>query len=205
MLRNHFNQFSPLREKHEESPPSNSGGSPAPEPAPAPEKKDGEDEPEPEPKPEPEPTPEPATPPAPEAPGAKLNAFQRGALRALGTGDLIARVERAELAEAAANAEVSRLTAENTRLSTDLATLRATTNVKIVEAQKGRANEVSQGVRKELTGLGITEESAPSQINADQTPEALLEKFHTLKGAEKTSFWRTNKAALKAAEAAQTK
>ncbi|MES2923694.1 MAG: hypothetical protein V4819_19220 [Verrucomicrobiota bacterium] len=196
------NLFNPLFTKHEDTPPASSGSS---APATAPEtgtgeetkeeKKDDESEPEPEPEKEPE---------APAA-AAKPNAFQRGALRALGIGDLVARVERAEAAEAVANAEVTRLTAENIRLTGELTKLEKETPQKIEAAAKGRDNEVSKQVTAELTALGVSADAAPSQVAADQTPEAMLEHFATLKGAEKTAYWRANSKALKIAEASAVK
>jgi hypothetical protein len=194
------NKFNLLRSAHQDAPPANSGTAapPAPEPAPENDKDKAPAEPE-----------QQESPAAPEAPAEgsaavppKPNAFQRGALRALGIGDLVARVERAEAAEAVAQMEITRLTTENMRLTSELKKLETETPKKIEAAAKGRADEVSKGVRAELTTLGITEADAPSQVAAEQTPEAMLEHFATLKGAEKTAYWRANSKALKAAEAA---
>ena len=190
--------FNPLRSTHEESAPANTGTAPTTPETPPEKKADSEKEPEPEPEPEPET--EPKVPEAPAA-AAKPNAFQRGALRALGIGDLVARVERAEAAEAVASAEIVTLTAENIRLTSELKNLETETPKKLEEAVKGRSNEVSRGVLAELTALGISEKAAPSQVNADDTPEAMLEKLHSLKGAERTAYWRANSKALKAADA----
>lgn len=191
------NKFNPLRSAHEDTPPANPGTAAPETPETAPETETEEAPPA---------EPEPETPAAPEAPAAasKPNAFQRGALRALGIGDLVARVERAETAEAFANLEITRLNAENIRLTSELKKLETDTPQKIEAAAKGRADEVSKGVRAELTALGVSAAVAPSQISADATPEAMLEHFASLKGAEKTSYWRANSKALKAAGALQT-
>lgn len=129
-----------------------------------------------------------------------LSAFERGKLRALGMGGLISRLETTEGQLAEANAQVAKLTAENTNLKAQLGKSQQET----AAAAKGRENEVSRGVRAELDKVGLKEDAAPSQIAADGTPEALMEKFQSLKGAERTAFWREHKTALKAAEAAKT-
>lgn len=90
----------------------------------------------------------------------RLNAFDRGALRLLGKGDLVARTERAE-------AEVARLTTENTRLATELAQFKAETPKQIAQAAAGRKNEVAKGVAAELAGLGISPEAAPGKIDVN--------------------------------------
>lgn len=147
------NKFNPLRSTHEESAPANTGTAPTTPEAPPEKKADSEKEPEPEPETEPK---------APEAPAAaaKPNAFQRGALRALGIGDLVARVERAEAAEAVA-------TAENIRLTTELNKLQAETPTLVAAATLGRENEVSRAVTAELVALGLTPEAAPSKISTE--------------------------------------
>lgn len=194
------NRFNPLYAAAEDAPPANPGTAPA-APEAAPEKDAaGDEKKDEEPEPEPEPAADPAAAPEAAAPG-KLNAFQRTALRALGTGDLIARVERAEAGEAVALAEVARLKTENTRLTADLAQIKKETPAQIEAAKQVREKDVSTAMRNELGKLGITSEIAPSQVNAEATPEAMLEHFATLKGAEKTAYWRANSKALKIAEA----
>jgi hypothetical protein len=192
------NKFNPLRTAHQPEPRANSGTAhEAPETNP-----EGETpKPESEEEPEPEKT-EPAPVTAPEA-AVKPNAFQRGALRALGIGDLVARVEKAEAAEALSAAEVTRLAAENLRLTSEINKLQTEAPKQVAAAAKGRENEVSKQVTATLTNLGVNEAAAPSQVAAENTPEALLEKFNTLKGAGKTAFFRANKTALKAADASQ--
>ena len=163
MLHNRFNL---LRSPHEDTPPANPGTAApatpdaAPETEQAPEVDKKEDEPETDPAPEPT--------PADSATPGKLNAFQRTALRALGTGDLIARVERAEAGEQVALAEVTRLKAENSRLTSELAKLNTETPTKIEAAKKVHEKEVSTAVLNELGKMGISADQAPSQI----TPEA---------------------------------
>jgi hypothetical protein len=194
------NRFNPLHAPASDAPPANSGTAPTtPEPAP---ESEGEEKTEEEPAPEPAPEPEkPAE--TPSAAVKPLSAFDRGALRALGMGALISRVEVAESLNATQAAEIARLTAENSRIACELAAERRETPAKIEAAAKGRENEVSRGVRAQLTQLGISEAAAPAQINSDGTPEAKLEHFATLKGAEKTAYYREHKADLKAAEAAR--
>lgn len=135
----------------------------------------------------------------------RLSAFDRGALRLLGKGDLIARLERAETEAANLSDANATLTAENARLTSELNSLREETPKKIEAAAKGRANEVSKGVAAELQALGVTQEAAPSAVGADSTPEGMLEHFHTLKGAERIAYLRANKQKLLAAEAAVNK
>jgi hypothetical protein len=144
-------------------------------------------------------------PPESEPAKPKLTAFERGALRALGKGDLIARVERAETEAAGLTEQVANLKAENTRLAGELSAIKQETPAKIEAAAKGRENEVSKGVAAELSNLGITKEAAPAALGADATPEGLLEQYATLKGEEKTQFLRANKTKLMTAEAAVAK
>jgi hypothetical protein len=207
------NPSNPLLHKASVAAPAQTGAQPAATTEPAetdpksdPAKNDGDEDedeedlpPEP-PAPESDPAPEPeaaATPPA-----RQLSAFDRTILRGLGKGDLIARVERAELESADLQSQVAKLTAENTRLAAALEAHQKETPAKIEAAAKGHANDVSKGVVSELAALGIQKEAAPSQVAADATPEAMLEKFKTLKGAEKIAFFRAHQTTLKAAEAA---
>jgi hypothetical protein len=140
----------------------------------------------------------PETPKAPESPAAsapaaapKMTAFQRGALRALGIGELIQRVEKAEGATAAAQLEVARLTTENQTLRAELATLKQETPAKIAEAAKARENAVSQAVRAELSGLGIAAETAPGQITAAAADKTMQRAdFDKLDHAARNTFMR---------------
>jgi hypothetical protein len=176
MIRNPFNSL--LRAAHVDAPAANSGTAPAetaaPETETAPEsgeKKEGEDEPEP-----------PAEAAAPEAAAAapKLTAFERGRLRMLGMGDLIARVEHAEGAAFVANAEAERLTAANKKLTAEtirlqgeLTKLEKETPAKLQAAAEVKDKEVSKKVTSELTALGITPEAAPSQVGADEAAKEI--------------------------------
>lgn len=94
----------------------------------------------------------------------RLSAVQRGALRLLGKGDLIARLERVE-------SEVSRLTAENRELTLSLTNLQEETPKQIKAAKKGRENEVSKGVSSELEKIGIDAEAAPAQLGVESAEE----------------------------------
>lgn len=125
----------------------------------------------------------------------RMSAFQRGALRALGIGELVQRVEAAE-------ATVAQLTAENARLSAQNAELTAEIPRREMAARAVRENEVSSAARTVLSSLGVSEADAPAQMPIESTPAALLEKFKTLTGAEKTAFFRAHKSELKAAELA---
>lgn len=201
MIINRFNRF--LRAEHEDQPPANNPGTAAPETQTEPPPKreeDGEEGDDP-----PAPAAPPTNPEAAATPVApKLSIFERGKLRMLGMGDLVARVEKAEGELSVASAEVVRLNAENLRLQGELATLKEESPKQLAAAKEIKSTEISKKVTAELTGLGITAEAAPSQVSADATPEALLEKLNSLKGAEKTAFFRANRTALKAADAAKT-
>lgn len=190
MLKNRFN---PLHAQAVTEPPHHSGGSSTPAPEAKPEG-GGEDEEEEEEEDEEEQSDDEAPAAAQRPPG--LSAFERGKLRALGSGKLIARLEKAEGDLFQANATIGQLQAEITGLKAEAAEVPK----KLAAAEKIRDGQVAKEVTKELTGLGISEAAAPSQIPADQTPEAMLEKFGTLNGAEKTAFFREHKAVLKAAE-----
>lgn len=200
MLKNRFN---PLFAAHDDQPPASGGAGSGTQPKTPPAKEkdgpknEGADEDDDEPKDPKEDAPK--KPDEAPAAAALLSAFARGSLRALGMGGVIARLETSEAALANANSEVLRLAADNTRLTAELADKPKL----IAAAAVVRKNDVAKGVLNELGKIGITEAAAPSQISADATPEALLEKFETLKGAEKTAFFRANKTALKAAEAAK--
>ena len=185
------NRFHPLYAAAETAPPANPGTAAPTTPEPAPEKEGEKNEPEPTPEPEQEPEPAPSTDaPAPAetvAPTGKLNAFQRGALRALSMGDLISRVERAESAELVAKDEVTRLTADNLRLNQR----DAETPAKIAAAQKVHEKDVSNGVRAELGKIGVSAEVAPSQISADDADKTLSRaEFEKFDHAARNAFMR---------------
>ncbi|MEO5712170.1 MAG: hypothetical protein ABIT37_01670 [Luteolibacter sp.] len=202
MLRNNFN---PLYSKAEVEPSTGPGNSPAP----TENNPEGEaTETDPDADADPDSDAEPKTPAEPgetnaPAAAAPLSAFERGKLRALGSGALITRLEQAEGNLGIAQSEVTRLTAENVKLKADLAAAQKETPLKVAEAAKGKDEAVSKGVIAQLGKLGITEAAAPSQVAAENTPEGMLEHFQTLKGAEKTTYWRANSKALKAAEASR--
>jgi hypothetical protein len=148
--------------------------------------------------PEPEPAADPNASSAAPAAKPRLTAFERGALRALGKGDLIARVERAESQAVELTEQVATLQAENTRLAGELSALKKETPAKIEAAEKGRANEVSKGVIAELSGLGITKEAAPAALNADGKQTATnrqeaLQQYAQLQGKEKREFYLKNR------------
>jgi hypothetical protein len=184
------NRFNPLLSPHNDTPPAHSGSGISPEPETAPEKETGDearDEVDPEPKKEIE-TPQE---PAPPAESAKINAFQRTAMRALGTGALVARVERAEAAEHVALAEITRLKTENIRLTSELSKLQNEMPGKIAEAQKVREKEVSTGVLNELGKIGISEKEAPSQITAEQSDKIMTRTgFNAMGLQERGKFMR---------------
>lgn len=121
------------------------------------------------------------------APAAKLSAFDRGALRMLGKGDLIARLESAEHSAATATAEVTRLTAENLRLSASL----AETPAKLEAAAQLRQGAVAKTVAAELSALGITAEAAPSQISESETAKTISRaEFEKLDHTGRNEFFR---------------
>jgi hypothetical protein len=128
----------------------------------------------------------------------KLSAFDRGLLRGLGKGDLIARVERSELEAAELTEQVANLKAENTRLAGELSALKNETPAKIEAAAKGRENQVAKGVAAELSALGITPEAAPAAIAADSKQSATnrqeaLQQYAQLQGKEKREFYLKNR------------
>lgn len=164
---------------------------PAPEPSPADPEQPEEEEEDPE-NPETPATPEsaPEAAPAGTAP-AKLTAFQRGALRALSMGDLVARVEKAEGETQVARLEVSRLHAENGRLQAALAKLEQETPARIAEAEKAGADAVAKGVTAELASLGITADAAPSQLTAASAEKIMTRaEFEKLDHPARNAFMR---------------
>jgi hypothetical protein len=131
-----------------------------------------------------------AAPAAPAAPAEatvtpqRLTAFDRGALRLLGKGDLIARLERAEL-------ESATLRGSNAKLESELSALKEATPKKIEAAAAGRQDEVAKGVAAELTALGITAEAAPGVISAaSEKPSLSREEFEKLDHADRNAFFR---------------
>ena len=113
-----------------------------------------------------------------------MTAFQRGALRALGIGELVARVEAAETA-AATHA------AENAALTQRLAALSAALPLQVAAAATGHANEVSVQVRSELSALGVSAATAPPQISAADADKILARgEFDKLSHAERNQFFR---------------
>lgn len=149
--------------------------------------------------------PAPAADPAPEAAaaGVKPSVFDRAAAFLSGKNQLVNQLAAAHGQIATATAEIGRLNAEIVTLNASNATLaEQAKKVPVLEAEK---TTVAKGVQKELGSLGLSPAEAPSQLGSEQTPEALLEKFQTLNGADKTAFFRANKAALLVADAAAKK
>jgi hypothetical protein len=184
--------FTPRFAAHTEEPPAHQGAAPAATTAAetTPAEPENEETPEPEAPAAPE-----ETPAAPETPATaaapKLTAFQRGALRALGTGDLVARVEKAETETLTAQAEVVRLTAENGPLATRIAELQNETPKQVAAAHQGRENEVARAVTAELGALGITPEAAPAQVGAAQAERILTRaEFDKLEHTARNQFMR---------------
>ena len=146
-----------------------------------------DDPPKPAPLPEGNPAPaETATAAAP-----KLSAFERGKLRMLGMGDLIARVEKAEGETAMARGELARLTSENATLRADLAKTTAESSQKIEIATQAAENKLSKSVTAELASLGVTPEAAPSQISANEADKTLTRaEFEKLDHPARNEFFR---------------
>lgn len=121
----------------------------------------------------------------------RLTAFDRGALRLLGKGDLVARVERAESETARLIDANATLAAENQRLVAELNSLRQETPKKIEAAAKGRENEVAKGVAAELQSIGITPDAAPNAISAKDAEKSLTRaEFDALDHAARNEFMR---------------
>lgn len=174
--------------------PDAPGDEPAAEPEAPAETEDSPADPVEEPADEPAPAepaePEPAGASASSAP-AKLTAFQRGALRALGTGDLVARVEKAEEELSVAHAEVSRLAAENQRLAADLAAARKDTAAKVEAAETVGADKLRKGVTAELAALGIDAAKAPAALTPEQADNTMTyAEFEKLEHSERNRFMR---------------
>lgn len=135
---------------------------------------------------------EPADPAAPAEPSASapaphrpMSAFDRTALRVLGKGDLVARIERAE-------ADNARLIAENTRIANELLQLREETPRQVEAAASGRKNEVSRAVAAELQTLGIDPAAAPSAVGADEAEKTKSrDEFEALSHEDRNAFMRT--------------
>jgi hypothetical protein len=138
--------------------------------------------------PESEPAADPSASTTPAKP--KLTAFERGALRAVGKGDLIARVERAEMEAAGLTEQVASLKAENTRLAGELSALKKETPSKIEAAAKGRENQVSKGVAAELSALGISKEAAPAALTAESDKTKTRAEFEQLDHPARNAFMR---------------
>lgn len=178
-----YNRFNLLRSPHEDTPPHNSGTAPAAPPETAPEE-DSEE------KADDEIEPEPADAPTATAAPVPLSAFERGKLRALGMSGLVARVEKAEAGEIAANAKLATLTAENARLTAENATHKTATPKLIEAAAAGRENDVSRGVLNELGKIGISADAAPSQVSDDVAATKTRLEFDALSHPERNAFMR---------------
>lgn len=121
----------------------------------------------------------------PAAPASqKFTAFDRGALRLLGQGDLIARLERSE-------AFAQTMQAENASLKSQLTALKKETAEKLAAAEELSKSAVSKAVASELQGLGISAESAPAAITQEQAAKTLSrEEFDKLDFAARNEFHR---------------
>lgn len=130
---------------------------------------------------------------APEAAAApKLSAFDRGKLRALGMGQLITRLENTEGQLAAAHGEIATLQAENARLTAGRAAQEKTAREALEAAQKGRENEVSQGVREKLSTLGVPETDAPSATTTAEGQSITRAEFEKFDFTARNQFIRQN-------------
>lgn len=169
---------------------------PAEEPAtpatPAPAEEETPEETSADPAEETEPAAAPAEPSAPESiPSAtiapKLSAFERGKLRMLGMGDLIARVEVAEANTFTARAQLARIEAENKDLRTQLAAV----PTRIEAAAKAEENALAKAVTAELSTIGISAEAAPSQIPAADAEKIITRaEFDKLDHPARNAFMR---------------
>lgn len=170
--------------------PAEPADEPSEEPSPAaPDEKPAEEEAAPEETPEPPAAPEAAPEAAAVQTPPKLNAFQRGALRALSLGELVARVETAEGERAVAQAEAARLTAENQRLATELAAARNETAEQVAAAEEVGADKLQKGVTAELSALGIEAKDAPGAIGPEAAEKTLpFEEFQALSHEERNKF-----------------
>lgn len=143
--------------------------------------------------------PEPEKEKAPAATTSKLGMFDRAALHLKSKNAVITQLGEAHKFN-------GQLAAENAQLRSQLAAAQ-TENKKVATLEKQVATAaaekttIAKGVAKELTSLGIPEKDAPAMA-ASGGGDALLEKFNSLKGAEKIAFFRANENALFAAEAA---
>lgn len=129
---------------------------------------------------------------APEASAAKLSAFDRGKLRALGMGNLINRLETTEGQLSAAHGEIKTLKAENARLKAGREAEEKTAREALEAAQKGRENEVSQGVREKLSALGVPESDAPSSTSSAEGQTLTRAEFDKLDFTARNQFVRNS-------------
>ena len=141
---------------------------------------------------EPEAAPAPEEAPAPEASAAKLSAFERGKLRALGMGNLIQRLETSEGQLAAAHGQIEILKAENARLTAGREAEEKAAREKLEAAAKGRENEVSQGVREKLSALGVPETDAPSATSSAEGQTLTRAEFDKLDFTARNQFVRNS-------------
>jgi hypothetical protein len=123
--------------------------------------------------------------PEPAAPASqKFTAFDRGALRLLGQGDLIAKLERAESISKSIKADYDALFAQMTALKKETAE-------KLAAAEEISKTAVSKAVASELQGLGLSAESAPAAITQEQVAKTLSrEEFNKLDFAARNEFHR---------------
>lgn len=173
----------------EDEPPA-TPAAPDPAPAPAPEKQDEEEEEEETPATPaaPETTPEPAAPDA-SAPVARLSAFDRTALRLLGKGDLISRLETTQAKLSTAEAALAAKDKEISRLAARIDELGREKESAVAAATKAREGEVNKKLAAELASLGLEPEAAPSQLTADQADKTMTRaEFEKLPHAARNEF-----------------
>ncbi len=152
--------------------------------------------------------------------GSFLNIFTRAEGRAKATASIHSlKAEKAPIGFLpgskklkAVESQISALREENARLVNNAAIAGKAWNerfeaqesawtAKVKQAEEISDKAVSARVMSELASLGMTFDAAPSQIDAQaDDPHAKIAKLNQLTGAEKTAYFRANKADLLAAE-----
>jgi len=149
----------------------------------------------------------PPDPPAPESASApkKSNIFARASAYMQDRGALVGEIATLKSAVTAHLATIEQRDRTIAELNSELAELRAGRDqlASTVASLEDRQSNVAAGVIDAMASIGVPPGELPASQGEDASDDALLSKYESLTGGEKTEFLRKNRAALRRAASAR--